>query len=106
MGKRLMKIKYPHDDKLIGRLKTCLDMCCMPHVIHDDCEYFTIYIDKGRCTWNKVMDEVNRVHAVKFRYESNAWIQNGIVHVEVGDFRIKAVSRSEIQARINKMGSK
>lgn len=79
MSKRLMRIKYPHDRKLVDRLCTCLDMCCMPHVVHDDYNCFIIYIDKGRRTWNQVMDEVNRVHAVKFRYESNTQIKNGIV---------------------------
>lgn len=88
MSKRLMKIKYPHDEQLVRRLNACLDMCCMPHVIHDDYLYFTIYIDKGKCTWKQAMTEVNRVHAVKFRYESNTWIKDGKVYVDCGAITI------------------
>lgn len=76
-GKRLMKIRYPHEQNLVDRLKTCLDMCCIPHIIFDDVNYFTIYIDRGKCTWNQVMHEVNRVHAVKFGYENGLEIKDG-----------------------------
>ena len=83
MSRRLMKIKYPHDERLVGRLCTCLDMCCMPHVVHDDYNCFTIFIDRGRCTWNQVINEVNRVKSVKFRYESNMWIKGGVVYEQI-----------------------
>ena len=88
MSKRLMKIKYPHDKSLVDRLCTCLDMCCMRYVIYDDYCWFTIYIDKNKCTWKQVMTEVNRVHAVKFRYESNTWIKDGKVYVDCGNIKI------------------
>lgn len=81
---RLMRIKYPKKEKLVNRLHTCLDMCCMPHVIYDDINYYTIYIDKGKCTWGQVMTEVNRVHAVRFRYDDNLRIDNGKIYVDCG----------------------
>lgn len=73
--KRTMLIHYPHEKELIDRLDTCLKMCCMPHVIFDDRTRYTIYIDKGNCTWQQVMREVNRVHAVKFNYVTNESIE-------------------------------
>ncbi len=76
---RLMKIRYPHEQGLINKLKTCLDMCCMPYVIYDDFDFYTIYISKGKCTWDQVMHEVNRVDPVKFKYENDIEIKNGIV---------------------------
>lgn len=66
--KRTMLIHYPHDKALADKLHTCLDMCCIPHVIYDDLFRYTIYIDKGTCTWQQVMQEVNRVKSTKFRY--------------------------------------
>lgn len=80
----LMKIRYPHIEELKNRLHSCLCMCCMPHVIYDDVNCFTIYIDKGKCTWKQVMEEINRVHAVKFEYENGVWIQDNTVHVDCG----------------------
>ena len=74
---RLMKIKYPHETELKDRLHSCLDMCRIPHVIFDDVNYFTIFIDKGKCTWQQVIAEVNRVHAVKFRYVNDMYIRKG-----------------------------
>ncbi len=82
MKRRLMTIKYPHKEELKNRLHTCLDMCCIPHVIYDDINYFTIYIDRGTCTWEQVMTEVNRVYAVKFQYVNDMWIKNGKVYVD------------------------
>lgn len=73
--KRTMLIHYPHDKALIDRLDTCLKMCCMPHVIFDDKIRYTLYIDKGNCTWAQVMQEVNRVHAVKFKYVTDESIE-------------------------------
>ena len=80
--KRLMVIRYYNDDD-VARLKTALDMCCIPFVAF--CEYeFTdgnhewkIYIDKAQHTWEQVMQEVNRVHSVRFRYENGNYIENG-----------------------------
>ena len=85
---RLMKIKYPHNEELKDRLNTCLDMCCMPHVIFDDIDHYTFYIDKGRCTWKQVITEVNRVHAVKFGYEKGLWIKDGKVYEDCGIIRV------------------
>ena len=85
---RLMKIKYPHIEELKERLHSCLDMCCIPHVIYDDVNNYTIYIDKGKCTWKQVMQEVNRVHAVKFDYENGVWIYNGKVCANCGTIRV------------------
>lgn len=81
---RLMKIKYPHEEELKDRLHSCLDMCCIPHVIYDDINCYTIFIDKGKCTWNQVMQEVSRVFAVKFRYVNDMWIENGKTYVDCG----------------------
>ncbi len=81
---RLMKIKYPHETELKDRLHSCLDMCRIPHVVFDDGNCFTIFIDKGKCTWNQVMTEVNRVHAVKFRYVNAMYIRSG----ENGEFEL------------------
>ena len=86
---RLMKIKYPHIEALKDRLHVCLDICCIPHVIYDDYDGYTIFIDKRRCTWNEVMQEVNRVHAVKFSYVNNMWIKNGSVYEDCGTIYIK-----------------
>ena len=74
---RLMKIKYPHETELKDRLHSCLDMCRIPHVVFDDVNCFTIFIDKAKCTWQQVMTEVNRVHAVKFRYVNDMYIRKG-----------------------------
>lgn len=74
---RIMKIRYPHEQKLIDRLKTCLDMCCIPHVVFDDVDFFTVFIDKGKCTWNQVIREVNRVHAARIEYSNRLKIKDG-----------------------------
>lgn len=79
---RLMKIKYPHKEELKNRLHSCLDMCCIPHKIYDDIDCYTIFIDKGKCTWRQVMQEINRVHPVKFRYVNDMYIKNGQTYVE------------------------
>lgn len=85
---RLMKIKYPHNEELKDRLNTCLDMCCIPHVIFDDIDHYTFYIDKGKCTWKQVITEVNRVYSVKYKYESDLYIKNGKVYVNCGTIRV------------------
>lgn len=94
---RLMKIKYPHNEELMERLHSCLDMCCMHHVIYDDESHYTIYIDKGKSTWKQVMAEVNRVHAVKIRYENDIHIENGKIHVDCGMFTINRRINHEAQ---------
>lgn len=81
---RIMKIKYPHEEELKNKLHSCLDMCCIPHVIYDDGNRYTIFIDKGKCTWNQVMKEVNRVHAVKFGYVKEHYIKDGKVYCDCG----------------------
>ena len=87
--RRLMLIKYT-DQNHVERLKTCLDMCCMPYVVIKEYEFFgggalwKIYIDRGKCTWKQVMQEVNRVHAVKFRYVDDHFIKNGILYMNCG----------------------
>lgn len=87
-SKRIMKIRYPHKEELKDKLHSRLDMCCIPHVICDDTNGYTIFIDKGKCTWNQVMQEVNSVHAVMFRYENNTYIKDGQVYVDLGTIRI------------------
>ena len=86
-NKRLMIVRYRNEAD-VGRLDTCLKMCCMPHIILKECEFtdgsaqWIIYIDRGRHTWEKVMREVNRVHAVKFSYTSGGeYIEDGHVVV-------------------------
>lgn len=81
---RLMKIKYPHEEDLKNRLHSCLDMCRIPHVIYDDGDWYTIFIDKGKCTWNQVMGEVNQIHSVKFRYVQKHYIKDGKVYCDCG----------------------
>lgn len=85
---RTMKIKYPHTEELKDRLHSCLDMCCIPHVIYDDVDYYTIYIDKGKCTWKQVMQEVNRVHPVMFRYVNDIYIKDGKTYCDCGTIRV------------------
>lgn len=79
---RIMTITYPHDETKINRLQTCLKMCAIRFVIIDDVINYKIYIDKNKCTWQQVMQEVNRVHAVKFRFRNDMYIKNGLVYVE------------------------
>jgi hypothetical protein len=87
--RRLMLIKYT-DQNHVERLKTCLDMCCMPHVVIKEYEFvdgnalWKIYIDRGKCTWKQVMQEVNRVHPVKFCYVDDHFIKNGILYMDCG----------------------
>ena len=85
---RTMKIRYPHEEELKDRLHSCLDMCCIPHVIYDDVNYYTIYIDKGKCTWKQIMQEVNRVHAVKFDYVNDIYIKDGKTYCDCGTIRV------------------
>lgn len=87
-SRRTMKIRYPHDERLKDRLHSRLDMCCIPHVIYDDIDEYTIFIDKGKCTWNQVMQEVNSVHAVMFRYVNNICIKDGQAYVDLGTIHI------------------
>lgn len=85
MAKRLMLIEC-RNDKDAERLKTCLDMCCVPFVSFREYEFvcggalWRFFIDRGRLTWDQVMREVNRVHAVPFRYVSGMSIRNGILY--------------------------
>lgn len=81
---RIMKIKYPHTEELKNRLHSCLDMCCISHVIFDDRSHYTIFIDKGKHTWKQVMEEINRVHSVKFDYVQNHYIKNGKLYEDCG----------------------
>lgn len=81
---RIMIIKYPHDESLKDRLHTCLKMCCIPHIIIDNVICYEIYIDKGRCTWEQVMREVNRVKSVKFRFVNNQYIKDGQLYIDCG----------------------
>ena len=78
---RIMYFYYPNDEKLIGRLKTCLDMICANYVFSFDNWYnrYIVYVDKNINTWEQVKTEVNRCKAVKFRFESGT-IKNGYVY--------------------------
>lgn len=82
-NKRLMVIHYTTDEDA-NRLKTCLDMCGIPFCAFREYEFtdggaaWTFFIDKGERTWGQVMDEVNRVRAVKFRFVNDGrYIENG-----------------------------
>ena len=76
-----MVICYSNDDDVI-RLKTVLDMCCVPFVAF--CEYefvdgnhaWKIYIDRASRTWDQVMREVNRVRSVKFSFVNGYYIKD------------------------------
>lgn len=76
-AKRLMEIEYPHNAELINKLKEVLTSNNCPYVVFDDVIKYRIYIDKGINTWNKVMQMVNGVHAVKFRYTNDCYIEDG-----------------------------
>lgn len=40
--------------------------------------FWKIYIDRGRFSWNEIMQEVNRVRSVKFRWiNDGSYIQGG-----------------------------
>lgn len=81
---RLMKIRYPYREELKDRLHSCLEMCSIPHVIYDDVFQYVIYIDKGKCTWKQVMQEINKVHSAKFEYKNGMYIKDGKVCVDCG----------------------
>lgn len=80
--RRLMKIQYRNDADA-ERLKTCLDMICVPYVAYREYEFvgggalWNFYIDRKGLTWEQIMREVNRVHAVPFGFISNCYIENG-----------------------------
>lgn len=50
-----VRITKANRDKL-DRLKNCLDMCCMPWVIHNG----YVYIRNGKCTDEQVRTEIKR----------------------------------------------
>lgn len=86
-NKKLMVVRYHNDDEM-ERLKTVFNACCVPFVAF--CEYgFTdgnhewkIYIDKAQHTWKQVMQEVNNVRPVPFRYENGHYIENGLLYTD------------------------
>lgn len=86
--RRLMVIEYRNQND-VDRLKTCLDMCRMPFVAIKECEFvgggalWKIFIDRGGCSWEQVMREVNRVHPVKFRFVNDEYIENGVLHTAI-----------------------
>lgn len=90
-NKRLMLIKYRNEAD-VNRLDICLKMCCMPHVIFKECEFmdgtalWKIYIDRDRCSWKQVMQEINRVHPTNFRFVSDgSYITaDGLLCIPVG----------------------
>ena len=75
MRNKLMVIRYSCHEDLIIRLKSCFDMCNIKYVVYKECDFtdgktlYKILIDKNKCTWNQVMDKINRVKPVKFNYE-------------------------------------
>ena len=75
--KRLMEIEYPHKKELADKLEEILKSCNCPYVMFDDVIKYRIYIDKGNNTWKQVMQAVNSVHAVKFGYRSDCYIEDG-----------------------------
>ena len=82
-----MVIHYTKDDDVL-RLKTCLDMSCIPFVAFPEYEFvegdhfWKIYIDRASRTWEQVMGEVNRVRPVRFRYENGHYIKNGMLYCD------------------------
>lgn len=75
--KRLMEIEYPNNKEMVDKLKETLTNCDCSYVIFDDVVKYRIYIDKCGNTWKQVMKTVNSVHAVKFRYRNDCYIENG-----------------------------
>ena len=75
--KRLMEIEYPHKKELVDKLEDVLTSCNCPYVIFDDVIKYRIYIDKGKNTWNQVMQTVNSIHTAKFGYRSDCYIEDG-----------------------------
>ena len=75
-SRRLMRIIYPYDEKLKNRLLTCLDMCCAKYAVLCNGAEYEIFIDRGRWTWNQIINEVNRVRPVKIRFVNDCYIKN------------------------------
>ena len=73
-----MVVNY-YDLTNVNRLKTCLRMCCVPFKVVKQYEFvgggalWKIYIDRGNLTWKQIMQTVNHVHPVRFRFESGTW---------------------------------
>lgn len=65
---RVMKFTLPNDNKVIDRLMSNLQMCCMPYMLWQTKEKTFAFIWKGNCTWEQVKDTVHRVYPAKFRY--------------------------------------
>lgn len=86
-NRRLMVIEY-HNDADVERLKTILRMCCVPFVMFKEFEFigggalWKIFIDKGRLTWKQIMETVNDVRPVRFRYRNDCYIENGVLCTE------------------------
>lgn len=87
--KRLMHIEYRTDNDA-ERLKTNLKMCCVPFVAFREFEFvgggalWDFYIDRGRLTWGHIMDIVNLVQPVPFKYVSNMYIWDGVLVEDLG----------------------
>ena len=84
--RRTMHIVYPHKKELVERLHSCLDMCRIPHDITDDYFRYDILIDRGNCSWEQVMKEVNRVFPIKFRYTNEYVYEDGQFKFNLGTF--------------------
>ena len=87
-GKRLMKIQYPYNKELINKLKSILDMHTLDYVVFDESIRFMIFIDRGKLTWKQVMEEINKVHAVKYNFVNDRWIENGKIHIDCGTIKL------------------
>lgn len=75
--KRLMEIEYPHRKEIVDKLEEILKSCDCPYVIFDDVVKYRIYIDKGSNTWKQVIQTINSIYTVKFRYRNDCYIENG-----------------------------
>ena len=86
--KRLMKIQYPYNKELINKLKSILDIHALDYVVLDDVIRFMIFIDRGKLTWEQVMKEINKVHAVKYNFVNDRWIKNGEIYIDCGTINL------------------
>lgn len=87
-GKRLMKIQYPYNKELINKLKSILDMHTLDYVVFDEAIRFMIFIDRGKLTWKQVMEDINKVHAVKYNFVNDRWIENGKIYIDCGTINL------------------
>ena len=90
-ARRLLTFRYTHDnsDADAARLKTCLEMCCLPYKAYREYEFvggngcWRFYVDRRDRTWDQVMREINRVNPAPYRFVNDRYIENGEIYVPI-----------------------